>query len=142
MKTLYYLNVDLYHYFIGRADQSVTISNMVGRYEQQIRVMRCMIDAYTWAEIKKMPKGLKKYMWHALNAIMVNTLFFTCAEDSPARRQALGEMWAHIKERDIALYKKLRRRSYTSLVNYLPWKLRGWVLVHGYHILCRKVKLG
>jgi glycosyltransferase involved in cell wall biosynthesis len=142
MKTLYYLNVDLYHYFIGRADQSVTISNMVVRYEQQIRVMRCMIDAYTWAEIKKMPKGLKKYMWHALNAIMVNTLFFTCAEDSPARRQALGEMWAHIKERDIALYKKLRRRSYTSLVNYLPWKLRGWVLVHGYHILCRKVKLG
>lgn len=142
MKTVCYLNLDLYHYFIGREDQSVNRKNSVKRYEQQIRVMLCMTDAYTWDEIKKMPKGLKNYMWHTLEVIMMNTLFFTCAEYSPERKAALKEMWNHIKLKDKKLYKKLRSSSYATVVNYLPWRLRGWVMTRGYNILCRTVKLG
>ena len=86
MQTVYYLNVDLYHYFIGRADQSVNRKNIIARYEQQLLVMREMTDAYSWDEIKKMPKGLKNYMWHSLEVIMMTTLFFTCAEYSKERK--------------------------------------------------------
>ena len=82
MQTVCYLNLNLYHYFIGRSDQSVNKANFVKRYEQQIRVMLRMTDAYTWAEIKKMPKGLRKYMWHSLEALMMTTLLFICAEYS------------------------------------------------------------
>lgn len=142
MKTIYYLDVNLYHYFIGRSDQSVNKNNFVKRYEQQIRVMRCMADAYTLNEIKQMPKGLKKYMWHSLEVIMMNTIFFTCAADAPERRAALKELWQYIKQRDRKLYRKLRSRSYATAVNYLPWKMRGWVMGVGYDILCKKVKLG
>ena len=46
VKTLYYLNVDLYQYFIGRSDQSVNEQNMIKRVDQQIRVNNLMIDAY------------------------------------------------------------------------------------------------
>lgn len=111
MQSIYYLNVDLYHYFIGREDQSVNIKNFVKRYEQQQRVMRCMVDAYSWNDLKKMPKGLKRYMWHNLEVILMNTIFFTCADCDDARKKALSEMWKHIKERDIKLYKKLRHGS-------------------------------
>lgn len=142
MKTVCYLNVDLYHYFIGRSDQSVNKANFVKRYDQQIRVMQCMTDAYSWAEIKKLPKGLKRYMWHSLEALMATTLLFVCAECSPERKKALKAMWKHIKQKDRALYRKLRLGSYTTAVNYLPWKLRGWILCKGYDILCKKVKLG
>jgi glycosyltransferase involved in cell wall biosynthesis len=143
MKTICYLNLDLYHYFIGRADQSVNINNMVNRYEQQIRVMNCMIDAYTWDEIKAMPKGLSKYMWHCIEVIMMNTIFFTCAaEYSEERDQALQDLWSHIKERDIKLYKKLRRYSYTTVVNNLNWKFRKWLMGVGYKFLCSRIKLG
>lgn len=142
MRTVYYLNVDLYHYFIGRADQSVNRKNIVARYEQQLLVMREMIDAYTWDEIKKMPKGLKNYMWHSLEVIMMTTLFFTCAEYSKERKKNLKSLWRHIKERDKKLYKKLRLNSYATAVNYLPWRLRGFIMSKGYDILCRKVKLG
>ena len=142
MKSIYYLDVDLYRYFIGRADQSINRDNFVKRYDQQIRVMRRMIDAYSWDELKKLPKGLKRYMWHSLVVIMMNTIFFTCAADAPERRDALRELWLHIKRRDIKLYRKLRRRSYTTAVNYMPWKMRAWVMGVGYDILCKKIKLG
>ena len=142
MQTVCYLNLNLYHYFIGRSDQSVNKANFVKRYEQQIRVMLRMTDAYTWAEIKKMPKGLRKYMWHSLEALMMTTLLFICAEYSPERKQALKAMWKHIKEKDKALYRRLRSRSYATAVNYLPWRMRGWLMCKGYDILCKKVKLG
>lgn len=142
MHTVYYLNVDLYHYFIGRADQSVNRKNIIARYEQQLLVMREMTDAYSWDEIKKMPKGLKNYMWHSLEVIMMTTLFFTCAEYSKERKENLKALWRHIKERDKKLYKKLRHGSYATAVNYLSWRLRGFVMSKGYDILCRKVKLG
>ena len=60
MKSICYLNIDLYHYFIGRADQSVNINNIVKRYEMQLRVMRCLVDSYTWDEIKKDAQGIKE----------------------------------------------------------------------------------
>ncbi len=142
MQTVYYLNVDLYHYFIGRADQSVNRKNIIARYEQQLLVMREMTDAYSWDEINKMPKGLKNYMWHSLEVIMMTTLFFTCAEYSKERKENLKALWRHIKERDKKLYKKLRHGSYATAVNYLSWRLRGFVMSKGYDILCRKVKLG
>lgn len=141
-KSLCYLNLDLYHYYIGRADQSVTVGNMVSRYMQQRRVMLEMTDAYSWDEIRKLPQGLKKYMWHSLQTIMMTTLFFICAEYSPERKAALKDMWRHIKARDKKLYRKLYYRSYAAAVNFLSWRVRGYIMTKSYKILCRKVKLG
>lgn len=142
VQTICYLNLDLYHYFIGRADQSVNLANIIKRYDQQLRVMRCMIDAYKWEDIKVMPKGLKKYMWHSLQAILMTMLFYVCVKCTPERKAALKEFWQHLKQRDKALYKKLRHRSYATTVVYLPWRLRGWIMLKGYNILCRRLKLG
>ncbi len=141
-KSIFYCNVNLYRYFIGRDDQSVNRVNFVKRYDQQIRVMKEMTDAYGYDAIVRLPKGLKKYMFHALQAVMMNTVYFACAQDSEERRKALKEMWAHIKAKDKKLYAKLRRRSYATAVNYLPWKLRGKLMGFGYDILRKKVKLG
>ena len=44
VKTIYYMNLDLYRYFIGRSDQSVNESVMVKRVDQQLRVTKHMID--------------------------------------------------------------------------------------------------
>lgn len=142
MKTICYLDLDLYRYFIGRSDQSINRSNFIKRYDQQIRVMQRLTDAYSWKEIKKMPKGLRKYMWHSLNAIMITTVYFICAEYSKDRKEKLKDMWKHIKERDKALYRKLRHRSYCTSVNYMPWGLRSKVMNFAYDRLCKTVKLG
>lgn len=142
IKTLYYLDVDLYRYFIGRSDQSITIDNLLKRYEQQIRVTLCMVDAYKWDEIKKMPKGLKNYMWQVLNAVMSMTLFYICSAYSKERKTAYKEMWEHIKRNDRKMYNRLRHGSYSTLVVYLPWKVRGAICMYVYKVLCKKKKMG
>ena len=53
MKKIFYHDIDLYHYFIGRADQSVNYGTMCKRYEQQMRVFKIMFTAYTYDEIIK-----------------------------------------------------------------------------------------
>ena len=46
VKNIYYLDVCLYKYFIGRDDQSVHESVMIKRLDQQYRVTRLMLDIY------------------------------------------------------------------------------------------------
>jgi len=142
MHNIYYLDTNLYHYFIGREDQSVNIRVFTNRYDQQIRVMKELINAYTFQEIMKMEKGLKRYMLHFLSAIMMITIFFTVAKDGEERRQALAELWTYLEEKDRYLYRFLRSKSMPIMVNYLPWKLRGVVMTAGYRILQRRIKLG
>ena len=143
MKKIFYLNVDLYHYFIGRDDQSVNIRNFTRRYDQQIRVMRLMADAYSYSEIMAMDKGLRKYMLHCLGAIMMNTMLFCCGGgDDEKRRLEHQQMWDHIKQNDPGMYRYLTRRGLPATVKWMPWKIRGFFMVFGYKVLCKFVKLG
>ena len=141
MKKLYYLNVDLYRYYIGREDQSVSAKNIVRRYDQQIRVMKEMIGAYTYEQLEGLESGLCGYMKHYLSVVMMLTMMFTTGgkEDIPGRKAALGELWDCVRERDGQMYAFLRR-SYPALVNWLPFRLRGRVMVAGYLYYSKKIK--
>lgn len=142
MKSLYYMDINLYYYFIGREDQSVNIKVFTNKYDQQLRVMKEMINAYSYDEIMKMEKGLKRYMLHTLAAIMMITILFTVAKDGEERRDALKEMWDYIKKNDYKLFRFLRWRSMPMMVSCLPWRIRGYVMVIGYKYLRRKLRLG
>ena len=141
MKKLYYLNADLYRYYIGREDQSVSAKNIVRRYDQQIRVMKEMIGAYTYEQLEGLESGLCGYMKHYLSVVMMLTMMFTTGgkEDIPGRKAALGELWDCVRERDGQMYAYLRR-SYPALVNWLPFRLRGRVMVAGYLYYSKKIK--
>lgn len=142
VKNFCYLDIDFYRYFIGRADQSVNLTNMVGRYEQMIRVMETMTDSWTYRQICAQVCGLRKYMFHALANYMLTTYLFICAECSRERKEAFRGMWTHIREKDSELYRKLRYGSYVFAATVLPWRLRGAVLIMSYKILCKRIKLG
>lgn len=144
MKSIYYIDVDFYRYYIGRVDQSVSQKNIVARYEQQIRVMKIMADRYSYDYIKSLSKGLRKYMFHALSDIMTITMYFTCGgKDNVKQRKAANkELWAHIKANDKKLYRKLRYRSYPFVAVILPWRLRRFVMGKSYSYLCKKIYLG
>ena len=142
VKSVYYIDTDLYRYFIGRADQSVTKKNMFARYRQQMRVMKEMICSYTYDEIKAQKKGLRKYMFHALSVILLCTIYFVISGDKKERKPALKEVWQQIKDRDKKLYRKLRYRSYAVLINFLPWKLRRFVVDKSYNFFNHKLFFG
>ncbi|MDI9489173.1 MAG: glycosyltransferase, partial [Bacillota bacterium] len=52
VKTMYYMDVNLYRYFIGRDDQSVNEKIMIKRIDQQLRVTKIMIESHNLAQIK------------------------------------------------------------------------------------------
>ena len=65
VRSIYYMDLDLYRYFIGRADQSVNEKVMVTRVDQQLRVTRLMIDAHDLKKIQASSKlaGICSTIW-------------------------------------------------------------------------------
>lgn len=61
---MYYMNVDLYQYWIGRPDQSVQKSVMMQRYTHQLLVTELCFSACKLDDIPQ--KKLKKYLCHEL----------------------------------------------------------------------------
>lgn len=143
VKKIFYMDVDLYHYFIGRDDQSVNINNFLKRYDQQIRVMNCMLGAYTYDEIQAMSPGLRKYMLQDLSAIMMLTMMFCCSGgNDEERRGAYQKMWDDLKERDPKMYDYLLHKAYPGLIDWMPWKVKGTTMLIGYKFLQKTLKLG
>ncbi len=142
MLNSYYLDVDLYYYYIGREGQSINIETAMKRYKQQLLVMEMMTASHSYEEIKSLPKGLRKYMFHYLHAVMMNTLMFACGKVSKERKADVKEMWRKIKQTDKKLYYKIKYRGYPLSVVFLPWWIRSKVMMLAYKIICKKVKLG
>lgn len=140
--TIYYEPIVLYHYYIGRADQSIQLENIVSRYKQQIKVMTIVLNEFSYDEIKKMPKYLRKYLKHFLSAIMIITQMFTTGKYSKERKKDLKKLWNDLKKQDKKLYNFLRFRSYNTPFNYIPFKLKGRIMLKGYKVLANKIKLG
>lgn len=142
MRKLFYLDVDLYHYFIGREDQSVSLNNITKRYCQQIAVMKEMVNAYSYEQIKAFPKGLRRYMLHNLSVVMSLTLMFTTAgkDERKVRRERLDEIWGYLKEKDEKLYRYLCYRSYPALVDWMPFRMQGKVTLACYRFFRRVLK--
>ena len=66
---MFYLDVDLYRYFIGREDQSVNEAIMIKRIDQQLKVTKLMIDAHDLSSIKN--KKLQAYLTKYLAMMMI-----------------------------------------------------------------------
>ncbi len=108
VKTLYYMNVDLYRYFIGRADQSVNESVMAGRIDQQVRVTRAMIDAHDVLSIKASQPRLGRYMLNYLSMMMSISSIFSIIADTPESLGMRTELWEYLRKKDAALYRRCR----------------------------------
>ena len=106
-KTLYYLDVDLYRYFIGRDDQSVNEQVMVGRIEQQLRVTRIMMESYHLYDDVDEPK-LCSYMQSYFTLMMGVCSIFSKKSDDPQAMPNLERLWADLKAYDDKMYRKAR----------------------------------
>ena len=91
VKTMYYLDVNFYRYFIGRDDQSVNEQVMIGRIDQQIRVNKLMLDYYNESKITNWK--LRYYMVRYLEIMMVISSILAIrsgTDEDMARRRSCG----------------------------------------------------
>lgn len=130
--TMRYIPVDAYRYFIGREDQSVNESVMMGRIDQQLRITRFMIDAVQLPGDVPQPK-LRGYMSNYLSMMMVICSIFLRMINTPEAEQKRKEIWDYLKEKNPGAYKKVSKNILTLGVN-IPTELGRRIGIGGYHI--------
>lgn len=119
VRSMYYMDVDFYRYFIGRDDQSVNERVMISRIDQQIRVNKIMVDAF---DLWKIPdRKLRHYMFNYLEIITVISTIMLIRSGTEENLEKKRELWKYIKEKDIRLFHHLRAGILGNTMN-LPGK--------------------
>ena len=117
VKTIYYMNEDLYRYFIGRDDQSVHESVMIRRVDQQVRVTRHMIDSTNLEDVRQVSRKLFRYMNRYLGMMMMISHIFLLLDGSREAQIKRRDLWRYLREQDPKSYRRLRYRSLASSSN-------------------------
>lgn len=115
VRTLYYLNVNFYRYFIGREDQSVNESVMISRIDQQLKVNHIMIDQYTQAVIET-PR-LERYMRNYLSIITTISSILCIRSKTPENLRKKQDVWKYMRQVNPSVYKKLRWNIFGIVMN-------------------------
>ncbi len=131
VKTMYYMDVDLYRYFIGREDQSVNEKVMIGRIDQQLKVNKIMIDAYDLTKIRN--KKLRDYMVKYLAMMMTVSSVFLIKEGSEESLKKRTELWWYLKNASRGTSRLVNKQVLSK-----PMQFRGKagrkMIVWGYNI--------
>ena len=133
VNTMYYMDVDFYHYFIGREDQSVNEQVMISRIDQQIKVNKIMIDIMADQDFKGKDKHLKKYMYIYLDKIMGVTSAMCLVSGTEENLKKKKDVWMYLKKKSLPMYLHLRMTPMGLTLN-LPGGLGRKTSVRGYKI--------
>lgn len=106
----YYLNVDFYRYFIGRADQSVSEKNLMARIDQHLKVAEEVMDSYDLNSIKKTKKKLYNYMLDFLAIMVTITSIYLIKIGTPESMEKKAALWARFKKVDEKSYRKCKSK--------------------------------
>lgn len=131
VKTMYYMNVEFYRYYIGREDQSVQEKIMIKRIDQQIKVNKLMIDTIPLSTIKN--PNLRQYLFHHLEIVTVVSAILLIRSGTAENIQKKKDLWNYIKEKDSELYHDIRYGMMGHLMN-LPGRLGRSVSIGAYKI--------
>ncbi|GFI56512.1 putative glycosyltransferase EpsJ [Clostridiales bacterium] len=134
VKRIYYMDLDLYLYYVGSDEQSVSEKNMIKRIDQQIKVAKLMIQCHDLNQIKVSNRRLYRYMLHEL-AMMINICcVFLLIGNTQENLEKQRELWKFLRDQDIHTYRKLKYSSLSAFMN-LPGKLGRKTTVGMYRLV-------
>lgn len=136
--TMYYADIDLYRYFIGREGQSVNEATMVRRLDQQFRITRIMMEAYhLYSDVESV--RLRSYMMHYFTMMMTICSVFSKLSDDESMPEKLKQLWADLKAYDEHMYRHARMGALGIFTN-LPTKVGDTVTIAGYRLASKIFK--
>lgn len=115
VETIFYLDVPLYRYFIGRDDQSVNEQVMMKRIDQQLKVNRLLISCYHQTD--QLPSKLDDYLIHHIQIVtLISTALLNKinTEESLAQKQAL---WVYLKQQTPEAFLKISKTMPARILN-------------------------
>lgn len=108
VKDIYYMDLDLYRYFIGRSDQSVNEEIMIERSSQYLKVTEIMLRTYDLEEIESYKPQLEKYMEDHLSMVIAITSVLLFLKDTEKSKEQHKELWNELEKNHKALYYKIK----------------------------------
>ena len=130
IKTMYYMDIDFYRYFIGRSDQSVNEQVMVKRINQQLFVTKEMTNFFDPYSFENENPKLTKYLIHYLSMMYSICLILAAlAKD----KQIKKDLFNDLKKSNLRLYKHIKYKSLATIT-----RLPRFILIPGYRIV-RKI---
>ena len=131
VKTLMYMDVGLYHYFIGREGQSVQEATMIRRIDQQILVNRLMLDGL---DLEHVPNERRREtIFHYHNMITTVTSIMLIRGGTQEHLEKKTALWEYIRLEHPWEYERLRHSLFGRVVN-LPGRAG-----RGFAVLCYRI---
>ena len=122
VNNMYYMDVDLYRYYIGREDQSVNEQTMIRRIDQQIRVNKRQL--WFWhvffADVNLLAvkdKKCRRYMFNYLEIVTTITVTLAILSGTKENLNKRDELWSYMKQTDRQLYNKLHHSVISRYMN-------------------------
>ena len=137
VRNMYYMDVDLYRYFIGRSDQSVNEKVMVTRVDQQLRVTYQMIDSHDLHQVAVQHKKLSRYMFSYLSMMMAISSIFLIIANTPESLGKRTQLWEYLRQKDAGMDRKMRYAAVSAFTAFPGYQGRR-LSVQLYH-LARKI---
>lgn len=131
VNTIYYKDLDLYRYFIGRDDQSVNEKVMIGRIDQQIRVTKIIIDTYDSSIIEY--DKLRKYMVKYLVMMMTISTVLLLKKNTEESISKKEELWDYLNSKNEKLYNEVNR-SFLGIFLQIKSLIGRRLILFGYSI--------
>ncbi len=128
---VYYLDTDLYHYYIGREDQSVQEKILLKRIDQYLLVNRLLVSGVDPYSVTS--KKLRQYMLNFLEIITVASSALLMIPGTEESERKKTELWEYIQKTNPRVYQELRHRFFGRLV-HLPGRIGRCAVIGGYRI--------
>ena len=117
VKSIYYMDLNLYHYYIGREDQSVCEQVMIKRVDQQILITRLMFSYYNLDELERRQPRLARYMFRYLSMMLSICGTMLNLDGSPEALRKKKQLWEDILWEHPELRIRLRLFSLAAISN-------------------------
>ena len=136
---LFYCDMDLYGYTIGREGQSMAAEVMAKRYTHQILVCEMLFNDWNLEAIKMKSKMLYKILMHEIQIMYAGACAFAMLSSDEKYYENLQNMWKKAIEHDEKNGKKLRYGFAMRMMN-LKGKFGRKVAIFLYKLAHKIVK--
>lgn len=108
VKTLYYADIDLYYYTIGREGQSIEIEVLKKQIDQQITAVYLAIDDLNYEELQQTSQRLADCATRYLSAMLTVSAIYLFKINTKECIAMVDEVWNYLKNKDPKMYDALR----------------------------------
>lgn len=129
VNTMYYIDECVYHYFIGRDEQSVNEKVMMKRIDQQLFVNITMINSVDFKTIE--PRSKQLYMMHYLNVISTVSSVLLIKIGTKEAFAKKNNLWNILKDYDLKLYYRMRN-SVLGMATNIPGSIGRNIAIYAY----------